>query len=271
MASVPKRRKVTIEQKGAPYYMTTFSDMITLMLVFFVLIYSFSVLDVEKFKAFLASFQGVGILTMGPQPLEGESIQEGQEERPLPPPAPNMEAMLQEEQRIRAEIMQVFNQLQSFLAEAGLTDVVEVRMEDRGVALDIKERILFDTGKADLKPEALPVLDRLAQFFQKIPYQISVEGHTDSRPIHTIEFPSNWELSSARSARVVRYLASNHNLDPRRFAAVGFGEFRPVAPNNSEENMALNRRVVMVIHIRDVYGSEVQQRAPDGESGQPGR
>lgn len=268
---MPKRRKISTEQKGAPYYMTTFSDMITLMLVFFVLIYSFSILDVEKFKAFIASFQGVGILNMGPQPLEGQGIEQGQEQKPLPPPAPNMEAMLQEEQRIRAEIMQVFNQLQSFLSEAGLADVVEVRMEDRGVALDIKERILFDTGRADLKPEALPVLDRLAQFFQRIPYQISVEGHTDSRPINTMEFPSNWELSSARSAQVVRYLSSSHNLDPRRFAAVGFGEFRPVAPNDSEANMALNRRVVMVIHIRDVYGSEVQQFAPDGKSGPPGQ
>lgn len=268
---MPKRRKISTEQKGAPYYMTTFSDMITLMLVFFVLIYSFSVLDVEKFKAFIASFQGVGILSTGPQPLEGEGTEQGETQAPLPPPAANMEALLQEQQRIQAEITQVFNQLQSFLAEAGLADVVEVRMEDRGVALDIKERILFDTGKADLKPEALPVLDRLAEFFQQIPYQISVEGHTDSRPIHTIEFPSNWELSSARSARVVRHLTSSYDLDPNRFAAVGFGEFRPVAPNDSEANMALNRRVVMVIHIRDVYGSEVRQLAPGSESSQPGQ
>lgn len=167
-----------------------------------------------------------------------------------------MQAMLEQEQRIQNEIMGVYSELQSYLQETGLNDMVTISYEDRGVAINIGEQILFDTGKANLRPEALGLLDRLAEFFQRIPYQVSIEGHTDSRPINTVEFPSNWELSSARAARVVRYLTTAHALEPSRFAAVGFGEFRPVAPNDTEENMQANRRVVMVIHVRDVYGSE---------------
>lgn len=255
MSASSRRRKLNAEPEGSPHWMTTFSDMVTLLLVFFVLMYSLSVLDVEKFKAFITSFQGVGILEMGPSPLQGQGPAE-ETVTSVVPQEQAMLAMLEQEQRIQNEIMGVYSELQSYLQETGLNDMVTISYEDRGVAINIGEQILFDTGKANLRPEALGLLDRLAEFFQRIPYQVSIEGHTDSRPINTVEFPSNWELSSARAARVVRYLTTAHALEPSRFAAVGFGEFRPVAPNDTEENMQANRRVVMVIHVRDVYGSE---------------
>ncbi|MBC7347648.1 MAG: OmpA family protein, partial [Clostridia bacterium] len=80
--------------------------------------------------------------------------------------------------------------------------------------------------------------------------------HTDSRPIHTVEFPTNWELSTARAARVVRYFTEVHRLEPRRFGAVGYGEFRPLVPNDTEEHMALNRRVVMLILVAEAPAGE---------------
>lgn len=228
--------------------MLTYSDFITLVLTFFVLLYSFSNLDVQKFRVFLASFQGVGILNQGPAPMEPEEVQQETTQVPMFQPNPSL---LEATRQLQQTLEEIYTSVQSYLREYGLEDKVELRYTDRGVALDIKEKILFDTGKADLKPEAKVLLDRLAQLFAKLPYQISVEGHTDSRPIHTVEFPSNWELSAARAARVVRYFTEVHRLDPGRFAAVGYGEFRPLVPNDSEKNMALNRRVVMVILVAE--------------------
>ncbi|MGB9885492.1 MAG: flagellar motor protein MotB [Moorellales bacterium] len=243
-----RRRRQEEENAGPGEWILTYSDFITLVLTFFILLYSFSNLDVQKFRVFIASFQGVGIMNQGPQPLENQRIQIEQEQIPMFQPNPSI---LEAAQREQQKVQEIFAQVKAYLEQNGLEDKVELRYTDRGVALDVKERILFDTGKADLKPEARTVLDRLAGLFGRLPYQIQVEGHTDIRPIHTVEFPTNWELSTARSARVVRYFTEVHGLDPRKFAAVGYGEFRPLVPNDSEENMALNRRVVMVILVAE--------------------
>lgn len=246
-----RRNRTKKEEPGSPLWMTTFSDMMTLILVFFVLLFSLSVVDTIKFQAFLASFQGVGILNWGDKPLEEvqpetiapiPDVSSGQE--PLPP-APDY------------TLIEIYQMVEQTLAEAGLEDRVSLRYEEAGVALDIQDRVLFDTAKADLKPEAKAVLDPLAELFKRLPFQIHVEGHTDSRPISNLQFPSNWELSGARASRVIRYFVDTHRLDPHKFAAVGYGEYRPVAPNDTEENMQLNRRVVMVIRANEATEREV--------------
>jgi len=245
---VLRRKKSEAEESGPGEWLLTYSDFITLVLTFFVLLYSFSNLDVQKFRTFVASFQGVGILNQGPAPMQAKEVREESSQVPMFQPNPSY---LEAARQLQQTLEEIYTTVQSYLREYGLEDKVELRYTDRGVALDIKEKILFDTGKADLKPEARVLLDRLAGLFGRLPYQIQVEGHTDTRPIHTVEFPTNWELSTARSARVVRYFTEVHGLDPRKFAAVGYGEFRPLVPNDSEEHMALNRRVVMVILVAE--------------------
>lgn len=264
MARNSLRKREKKGEMGAGEWLLTYSDMITLVLVFFVLLYSFSNLDVQKFRAFVTSFQGVGVLSFGPSAMQELAPQRGtQIETKGPEIGPEeMQQLLEAERILQVKATQVYEEVQSFLKEMGLEKEVGVRLEERGVALDIKERVLFDTGKADLKPEAINVLNKLTTLFTRLPYNITIEGHTDSRPINTLEFPSNWELSSARAARVVRYFTEQRGLDPKRFAAVGFGEFRPVAPNTSAENMAQNRRVVMAIHVKDIYASEVLPLEP---------
>lgn len=244
MKSFPRFRR----DEGAPPWTLTFSDMVTLLLVFFVFLYSMSAIDVAKFKAFISSFQGVGVLDWGPAPVE-ES----------PPSTEAIPQVVISEQLMvsQANLTQAYQMVTSYLKEHGLEDEVGVRMEQRGIALEIKDRILFDSGKADLKPESKRVLDPLAGLFERLQNEILVEGHTDSRPINTVQFPTNWELSTARAARVVRYFVDTHRLDARKFAAVGYGEFRPVAPNDSWENMALNRRVVILINAVNPYEGEV--------------
>lgn len=245
------RRRPKSEQPGSPLWMVTYSDLVTLILVFFVMLFAMSAIDVVKFQAFVASFQGIGILNWGDKPLDEvqpepitaiDDVSSGREPRP---PAPDY------------TLMEVYEMVEQTLVEAGLEQKVTLRYEVAGVALDIQDRVLFDTAKADLKPEAKGILDPLAELFQRLPFQIHVEGHTDSRPISNLQFPSNWELSGARASRVIRYFIDEHRLDPHKFAAVGYGEYRPVAPNDSEENMQLNRRVVMVIRANDVFTEEV--------------
>jgi len=137
---------------------------------------------------------------------------------------------------------------------------VETKIEsEKGLIVSLKEKILFETGKADLSLEAKGVLDKLHPIFLKIPNQIVVEGHTDNVPIRTVQFPSNWELSTARATQVIRYLIEEKNFPKERIAATGYGEYHPVAGNDTLEGRAENRRVDFVIAPL----AERQKTAPD--------
>jgi chemotaxis protein MotB len=245
-------------------WIVTYSDLVTLLLTFFILLYSFSVIDIVKFRAFITSFQGSGVLDWSSSPLQERSPQDTHQptEVTATPSQQEIPVLDQISQVNQVNpLLEVYHTVQAFLQESGLEDLVGVRYEDRGIALDIRDRVLFDTGKADLRPEARQLLDKLSELLKKLPFQISVEGHTDNRPINTLEFPSNWELSAERAVRVVRYLVEQKGLDPRQFAAVGYGEHKPVAPNTSLENMALNRRVVIMIIARDPFTDPLSQAA----------
>jgi len=240
------RRRRIKKEISANDWLVTYSDLVTLLLVFFVLLFSFSQIDIIKFQRFVTSFQGQGILDSSTSPLEEVSPEEnrsGQLED---------EALKQELGQGQVDgLTQTYEMTVQYLKEQGLSDKVEVSYRERGIALDIKERILFDSGKAILKPGARELLDRLSGLFQRLPNQITVEGHTDNRNINTQQYPTNWELSVDRSVKVVRYLCEERDLDPGKLVAAGFGEFQPVVPNTSPENQALNRRVVLVINTQE--------------------
>lgn len=228
-------------EEGAPTWMITYSDLMTQLVVFFVLLFSFSVINQQKFQQFIASYQGLGILDGGVSPIV--ETEPGPAAYPQNLETPEAAAALARAQ----EMMQTYQTVKNFLTANGLESEVEVRYEDRGIALDIKERILFDSGRADLKPEAIKLLDKLAGLLSRLPNEVKVEGYTDNRPIHTVQFPTNWELSTARAARVVRYFIEEHRLQPERFMAIGYGEYHPLYPNDTPEHMAENRRVVLLI------------------------
>ncbi len=232
-----RRRK----EEESPAWMVTYSDLMTLLLVFFVLLFSFSTMNLYKFRQFITSYQGVGILESGTSSIiDSEPVPEDYELDST------SEAIAMAQAR---EMMETYQTVKNFLAESGLESMVEVRYESRGIALDIKERILFDSGKADLKPQAIEVLAKLSGLLVQIPNEVYVEGYTDNRPIHTVQFPTNWELSTARAVSVLRYFIDQQKLAPERFVALGYGEYRPLFPNDTPEHMAENRRVVLLIGI----------------------
>jgi flagellar motor protein MotB len=169
--------------------------------------------------------------------------------------------------------------LRQVLAELPQTDRtkqgVEVAPTRDGIVISLSGNVLFDSGRADLRPEGLDLLDALVGRLSEMPNEIRVEGHTDNVPIATPLYPSNWELSSARSTTVARYL-SEHGVQPARLVAAGFGENRPVVPNDTREGRARNRRVDIVIVSPPIGGAVsisvppiVSPANPFGQSGGP--
>ena len=132
------------------------------------------------------------------------------------------------------------------VAQMGLQDQVSVGMKREGLVITLSDSLLFDVGSATVRPEAKEVLGRLATVFAQSPGNIRIEGHTDNVP-PTPSFPSNWELSARRAAGVLRYFTETVGLPADRFEAAGYGEFRPVAPNDTREGRAKNRRVEIVL------------------------
>ncbi|SFQ07754.1 flagellar motor protein MotS [Salibacterium halotolerans] len=239
-----KRRKKEPE-KGSPRWMTTFSDMILLVLVFFVMLFSMSVIDAKKFEAISESFQSRAILENLPSMMEREQPNQSNADTEDENEASAAES--EEQTEDDRELDRLLREVRQYLEEHNLNDQISATRDDRGVVLVLQEQLLFETGEAEILTAAEPFLNKVGTLLQSLPNLVKVEGHTDERPISTFRYPSNWELSSARASSVIRYLTDNHPLPRDQFLAVGYGDTRPIAPNDSEENLRENRRVVVVI------------------------
>lgn len=216
--------------------MTTYGDLITQILIFFVMLFALSNVDTNKFNLFMSSVQGsLGVLPGGRSLIEGEFVEEGLV-------GENLYLGEQEQQELR----EIGESILEIVKENGYRGVT-VSLDERGLAVRFMEGVFFDSGKANLKKEAIELLDEIAPILKKTQRHIRVEGHTDNVPIHTREFPSNWELSTARAVNVLRYLVENHGIPPKMISAAGYGEYHPVAPNDTDQNRARNRRVEIII------------------------
>jgi len=230
------RRRATVSVAPGSW-LATYSDLVTLLLCFFVLLYSFSEINVQKFRRFVLSFQGQGV-------LDGGSVPDTE----VPIPREEVEDVSTEVTApFWAESGRLMVHVQEFLSAHGIEAVVQAYLEDQGVLLELKDHLLFDSARADLRPEGMGLLNTLSILLAQFPNDVGIQGHTDNVPIRTVEFPTNWELSTARAARVVRYFTEVRDLDPRRFAATGHGEFRPVDTNGTADGRSRNRRVVFLL------------------------
>lgn len=155
------------------------------------------------------------------------------------------------------EMSEVKTQLESMLKEELARNTVRFTQDSRGLTISLAEAGFFTPGSAVMHPNALLVIDRIASTVRPLTFNLRVEGHTDNTPIHTAQFPSNWELSTARATFLLQYLISRANIPPARLSAVGYGEYRSVASNETGEGRASNRRVDLV-----VLGSVAQQLEP---------
>ncbi len=228
-----KRKKAESHKSSASRWMVTFTDLTMLILVFFVLMFAMSQIDLVKFKAIAESYANRQILDFYPSLVPGDK--EGSGDEVLP------------DEGVIMSLEDLVEYIRKYLETKGLEDLIIANRTERGVVIVLQEQVLFETGEAEIKEEATDFLDSVGQALQNLPNMVKVEGHTDDRPISTYRYPSNWELSTARASSVIRYLTEKHGLDSKRFIAVGYGETRPVAPNTSPENWQKNRRVEIVI------------------------
>jgi chemotaxis protein MotB len=239
--------------KGAPRWMTTFADLSTLLLTFFVLMLSMANIDIEKFRELLGSLKDA----FGVQyEVRGDYHATAGEETVLPA-SKNTTDWRQDVQKqwsggfdtIKLDTddqQEAVADIQRFINQSRMGETIEVQRGARGIRMRIKGALLFDPGQASLKPQALPLLDTLVDVLEKFGYYLLVEGHTDSIPIKTNCFPSNWELSGARASAVLRHLISMR-VDSKRLTSVGLADSYPLTENTTEEGRARNRRVEFVL------------------------
>ncbi len=150
------------------------------------------------------------------------------------------------DERRNDQLLETVKQVEQFVKDSGLSDSMAIdRAADR-LVIRMKSAILFSEAQADLTPRAEEMLAGLAPVLAKAPSRLRVEGHTDDVPIHSAQYPSNWELSTARAISVIQYL-EDHGIARERLSVAGYGEFHPFAPNDSTERRALNRRVEIVV------------------------
>ncbi len=223
--------------EGAPAWMATFSDMATLMLCFFVLLLSFANMDIQNFRTALGSVKeafGVQFKVRGTFQAMSTSPVE------LSPKVSG--STLVELTAVDPESLAI---VEEFIRSKGLEDALEVDGEARGVIVRAKEAMLFDSGSADLKDGAVPMLRAMSELFGEFSGTLAIEGHTDNRPISTLQFPSNWELSGARAAAVLRYMLAD-GTDIELVHIAGYADTRPVMSNATTEGRARNRRVEFV-------------------------
>ncbi|PLW68312.1 flagellar motor protein MotD [Pseudohalioglobus lutimaris] len=259
-------------------WMVSYADFITLLFAFFVVMYSISSVNEDKYRvlsgAMVNAFGEQGVTAQGVPaddvvrarllaaslpvaavPADADAV--------LPPLRPGGEmpaepAVAETEpepeddfsQRLlnaaEAEVNDISNSVEGEMEEWLDDDLIDVKRNKFWLEVEIKSSLLFLSGSSELIPASVPTLVNLAGVFADLPNRIHVEGFTDDEPIQTDTFPSNWELSSARAAAVVRLFERN-GIAPSRLASIGYGEHQPVSDNDSEEGRAKNRRVVVVV------------------------
>lgn len=251
-----KRRQIKKRKNsGAPKWMVTYSDMVTLILVFFILLFSMSQIDLVKFEAIAESFQNRMILDFYPSsvpadnPTEHTSIEErGKETNEFEASADLRDKTDRgETEDDRDSLSTLLEDIEAYLDENDLNNVITANRTEQGVVLVLQESILFDSAEAKILDSGMPFLDKIGTLLHDIPNSVKVEGHTDSRPISNFRYPSNWELSGARASSVIRYLIKENEFDESRFSVAGYADTRPAAPNDSPQNWSQNRRVEIVI------------------------
>jgi len=235
---VARRRRQEESGGGSPGWLTTYSDLVTLLLCFFILLFSFSNVDAEKFRSIMASFQG------------GSGVLEGGTSLDIPINT------IEDYMDIEADLKSLIEHLDEYAETLGLGERLEIKPEERGIVIRFMDNVLFDSGSAEIKPGSLDILKSVAEMLNREEFsnrQIKVEGHTDSdQIIRSSKFPTNWELSSARATNVLRYLVEVENIEGNRVSSSGYSYYRPILPNDSPENKAKNRRVDIVI-LKDSY------------------
>lgn len=285
-------------EAGLPPWLATFADLMSLLMCFFVLLLSFAEIDAVRFKKMAEAMKdafGVQREIPATEIVKGTSVimQEYSPGKPDPTPIQEIRQITSDLERehldveeqsqksqeqldidaaqaamqakLEQEVEQQAEELKEMLDQEIDEGLLEIERESTKIIIRIQEKGSFPSGRATLNPEFFQVIAKITDVIANTPGKIIVAGHTDNIPISTARFRSNWELSSARAVTVVHAMLSNAALDENRFLIQGFADSKPLMPNDSRENRALNRRVELIIQRgEDVDSGETIQASETG-------
>ena len=263
------KRKAEEVKPGAPAWQSTFADLMNLLLCFFVLLFSMSTVDAQKFQMIAASFSetfsifDAGATAIGDGVLISNGVSQLNElDQYINSTGKTAESEIdqneiedyeefarQMEEEKLATSEELAEKVQEAIEEQSLDGDIDITFTSQYVQLTLKGSILFDSGKADLREDALPVIEQVAMILERYAEStVEIEGHTDNVPINTSRFESNDVLSSYRALSMFNYLVQNTSLDPSMLKHSGRGEYVPVADNSTPEGRAKNRRIEIKIY-----------------------
>lgn len=271
-----KRREMPQEAAGAPEWMVTYSDLVTLLLCFFVLLFSMAVIDKQKFievaNSFRGTFQetdnggdmfnsnsgGVRFGTLQKNSTsnivnEQDIKKERNQSQEIQKNGANQKTKASENNIANIEstevkkLEQLQKELQAAVTSLKLDNYIKVINEENVIILRIDSVVLFDSGSANIKNSGHEVLLKTGKLLKELENEVLIQGHTDNLPISTQLYPSNWELSTKRATNVVLFMIKTMGLNPAKLTATGNGEHRPIMDNDTEKNREKNRRIDIVI------------------------
>lgn len=274
VARIQRKRK---QPEGAPNWIVTFADLATLLLTFFILLLSYSKMDVDKYKSMAASLAGAfGTSVIQDDAMGGSPLTLIESETP-PPVASDTPATLPPDQpeliddsprgggsitEVPVGITQLATQLIRELEAEVASGAMNVRYDTERVIIRFAEDATFQSGSAELKPEMRPIIERVVDVLAECQGDVVVSGYTDDQPIVSSRYRSNWDLSAARAVSVVHELVMNRKVPADRVVAAGRAETNPLVPNTSAANRARNRRVEMTVRDPQCSGVSAADNRP---------
>lgn len=238
------------EEHADESWLLPYSDLMTLMLALFIVLFGMSTVDAKKFEEMSQAFNS--ILTGSVSILDQTSMTEKQDSANGLDKQPESSSMIKnnnELMRKEQESLEALKrQLDNYIKQNGLTEDLDTKLNQSQLMITISDKALFSSGEAVVKSESQQLAKAISTMLQEFPdYEVIVSGHTDNVPISTYEFPSNWDLSAKRALNFMKILLQNTNLDRKKFSAIGYGEYHPVAGNDTAAGRAQNRRVEVSI------------------------
>ncbi len=227
---------------GAPPWMATFADLVTLLMCFFVLLFAMSTTQQETYKELVKSLRSA----LGAQAVPESGTREGLTMHAIPSEEPSENQQIDElGGMIEKEMEEIVSEVRELVLFNKLGGEVSVTKTEDGVVITMSDMLLFSQGGTKMSAKGIDILKKVAFVLSKLAYHVKIKGHTDSEPISSSMYPSNWELSSARASTVVRLLVKN-GVPPQYISAEGYAHYHPVATNDTAKGRALNRRVEIV-------------------------
>ncbi|MFN2745952.1 MULTISPECIES: flagellar motor protein MotB [Bacillus] len=248
-----KKKHKDHEEHVDESWLIPYADLLTLLLALFIVLFAMSSIDAKKFEMLSKSFNAV--FTGGTGMMDYSSFTEPKTsttEEGKSPDEPKDIAKIQKE-KDRQSLKKIQDHINQFIKKKNLEKQVNTKLTDEGLLLSIEDNIFFDSGKAEIRPQDVQLAKEVSDLLVlNPPRNIVISGHTDNVPIKNSQFKSNWHLSVMRAVNFMSLLIENPKLDPKIFSAKGYGEYKPIAPNDTEEGRRKNRRVEILILPIDV-------------------